>query len=117
MKKAFGSLAVLCLGVGLLSVGVGCAAQECPEDAPANGGADAGAEESREGECVQLKSLKRFRGANPIVREAQWTPGAPITVDGRNGDIEVVQGTSNVVRATFVPVVYLAYDRSEERRV
>ena len=115
MKKAFGSLAVLCLGVGLMSFGVGCEAQNCPEDAPGNDGADAGAEESREGECVQLKSLKRFQGANPIVREAQWTPGSPITIDGRNGDIEVVQGTGNVVRATFVPVVYLAYDSSKER--
>jgi hypothetical protein len=101
MKKAFGSLAVLLLGVGLM----GCEAQEC--DVQTESG------ETRDGVC--LKSLTRFRGKNPIVKEAQWTAGAPITIDGRNGDIEVVQGSSDVVRATFHPVVLLAYDSSDER--
>jgi hypothetical protein len=109
MKKAFGSLARLGLGVGLLALGAGCEAQDCDvvEETPDGG------TETREGVC--LKSVKRFVGANPIEGQAQWTPGAPITIDGRNGDIEVVQGTSDVVRARFVPVVYLAYDSSDER--
>jgi hypothetical protein len=118
MKKAFlGSLARLGLGVVLLSVGVGCEAQECDDTTASggSGGADAGTEESNDGTCVQLKSLKRFRGANPIEGQAEWVPGAPITIDGRNGDIEVVQGADNVVRARFIPVVLLAYDSSNER--
>lgn len=105
MKKAFGSLAMTCLGVGLSLASIGCEAQKCD--------VETGSGETREGVC--LKSLKRFEGSNPIVREAQWTPGSPITIDGRNGDIEVVQGTGNVVRATFHPVVLLAYDSTEER--
>jgi hypothetical protein len=101
MKKAFGSLAVLWLGLGLM----GCEAQECDVQTASG--------ETRDGVC--LKSLTRFEGTNPIVGQAQWTPGAPITIDGRNGDIEVVRGSSDVVRATFHPVVYLAYDSSDER--
>ena len=105
MKKPFGSLGVLCLGAGLSLLSMGCEAQKCD--------VETGDGQTQEGVCA--KSLKRFVGANPIVREAQWTPGSPITIDSRNGDIEVVRGTSNVVRATFIPVVWLAYDSSNER--
>jgi hypothetical protein len=92
-----------------LALGAGCEAQDCDvvEESPDGG------TETREGVC--LKSVKRFVGANPIEGQAQWIPGAPITIDGRNGDIEVVQGTSDVVRARFIPVVYLAHDSSDER--
>lgn len=104
MKKAFGSLAVFCLGVGSLVMLAGCEAQKC--DVETSSG-------TQEGVC--LKSLTRFQGSNPIVKQAQWTPGSPITIESRNGDIDVVRGTSDVVVATFRPVVYLAHDSSDER--
>ena len=109
MKKAFGSLARLGLGVALLALGAGCEAQDCDvvEQTPDGG------TETREGVC--LKSLTRFDGTNEFVHTARWLPGAPITIDGRNGDIEVVQGTGTDVVATFDPFVWLAHDSSQDR--
>jgi hypothetical protein len=109
MKKAFGSLARLGLGVVLLALGAGCEAQDCDvvEQTPDGG------TETREGVC--LKSLTRFDGTNEFVHTARWLPGAPITIDGRNGDIEVVQGTGTDVVATFDPFVWLAHDSSQDR--
>ena len=56
MKKAFGSLAMTCLGVGLSLASIGCEAQKCD--------VETGSGETREGVC--LKSLKRFEGSNAM---------------------------------------------------
>jgi len=108
MTKALSSLAVLCLGISLLT---GCEAQKC--DVPVGDG-DQGTEEQQTTEGICLKSLKKFKGANPIERSAAWLPGSPISIDGVNGQIEVVQGSSNTVVATFHPFVIRAYDTSQD---
>lgn len=107
MKKALSSLGMLCLGVGLLAASAGCEAQKC--DVPVGDG------EVQQGVC--LKSLKKFRGSNSIVRQAEWLPGQPVTIDGINGDINVVQGSGTTVVATFDPWVFRAYDTPREEAV
>jgi hypothetical protein len=112
MKTAFAGLAVFGLGIGLLHVGVGCEAQKC-DDQTVQGEGDAGTEESDEGACVVLKSLKKFNGTDQS-GQAEWVDGAPVTIDGRNGDITVRQGSGMNVAATFEPFVFRAYDTPDE---
>jgi hypothetical protein len=104
MTKPLSSLGVLCLGVAMLTAGVGCEAQDCD--------VETGDGEVQQGVC--LKSLKRFRAANPIVGQAVWAPGAPIMINGINGDIDLVPGSGNTVVATFEPWVFRAYDTPRE---
>jgi hypothetical protein len=104
MTKPLSSLGVLFVGVVMLTAGVGCEAQDCD--------VETGDGEVQQGVC--LKSLKKFRAANPIVKEAVWAPGGAITIEGINGDIDVVQGSGTNVVATFEPWVYRAYDTPPE---
>ena len=61
-----------------------------------------------------IAGLKRFESANPSVREATWSAGAPITIEGVNGDVEVVRGSGDsVVRAAFTAFVYRKSDVPE----
>ena len=85
MKTAFRSLAVVAVGVGLFG-GVGC--------------------------TVTAKSMTRFEGT-PDSQDVAWAPGMSLTIDGVNGDIDVVQNNSDVVTVTFEPFVMLAHDAED----
>jgi hypothetical protein len=57
---------------------------------------------------TSLETVSRFESTRPLVLEGTWDPGVAATIEGINGNIEVVRGTENaVVRATFSPFVFL----------
>lgn len=105
--KALSSLAVFGIGVGLCFWITGCEAQSCDNS---TGSADGGTQSSG-GNCVQLKSLKKWTAQSPKVLEANWLPGKLVQVDSANGQVSVVQGsTAGKVRASFLAFTLRAYD-------
>ena len=107
MKTAFGSIAFFALGMAAVAAS-GCEAQDCDvtRETP-----DGGTQTSQ-GTC--FKSLKRFEAATPESREVSYAAGSNVTIDGRNGNIRVEQGTAGVVKATFLPFVFRAFDTPPE---
>jgi len=106
MKTAFGSMGVLALGLAFVAAAGGCEARDCPDN---NAGADGGTQSSNEGSCVQLVSLKKWTGTADS-RDVAYVAGGDVTIDGRNGDIDVQQGSAGTVTAVFKPFVMRAAD-------
>lgn len=102
MKTWLSSLSFASLALGALLAASGCEVQDCTE-------------KDADGVCLQGKSLKKFVASEPEVFEAAWVPGAPVSLDGVNGSIEVRQGTGSLVRAEVTRFVLRAYDTPIEK--
>lgn len=100
--KTFRRFALLLSAVSALALQSACELQECPD----------GEEENSEGKCIQVKTLKRFEGSLET-KEAYWSSGGAVTIDGVNGDIQVKSGVAGKVVAKFQRFVFRAYDTPE----
>ena len=98
--------ALFALGFGLLAGSTGCELQQC--DVTTTN--DAGVTTTQKGVCA--KSLEKWVGTAET-KQAQWTPGSEVIIDGFNGPITVVKGSGTLVTATFTPVDLRAHGTSD----
>ena len=102
MKTAFGSIAVLALGLSVFAAAA-CEAQDCDvtRETPDGG------TETTQGTC--FKSLKTWSG-NASSQDVAYVAGGSVTIDSRNGSVRVEQGSAGTVKATVTPFVTRAFD-------
>ncbi|MGE0324618.1 MAG: hypothetical protein AB7K71_08095 [Polyangiaceae bacterium] len=96
--NAFKLLTLSCLALGILVNTTGCA--ECSKNEETGG--------------TTCKSLKYVQAANPKVTEVNYQAGASLDVKTVNGDITIVNGSTDTVVVETTPRVGKAHDTPEE---
>lgn len=99
---AYGRLALGTCGLIAALIASGCEVQSCTTD------------EGKSGIC--LKSLTRFEGDAIEPEALAYTPGTDVTVNGKYGDIRVVEGAAGEVRVKLEPFNYRAHDAEAAAR-
>lgn len=98
MRRLFASASVLTVCMSSLFA-LGCETSECTT------------EEGKDAVCAE--SLEAFE-SDAVLDEVDYVAGGSLTIQGKYGDIAVLEGDAGVVKTTFQPFNYRGHEHKDE---